>query len=128
MYKNLIAIGIGGALGTLCRYFINLQTLSTGLPIGTVIENLIGSMLLGLFTGWVLHRKPKEWVSAGIGVGFCGGFTTMSTLAADTISLNSQVSLTASMVYLIVSLFGGIFLAFGGLVLGAKWSVRWNGR
>ncbi|MFG6116334.1 fluoride efflux transporter FluC [Halobacillus sp. MO56] len=122
MYKKLLAIGFGGALGTLCRYVINLQTLSTGLPIGTVIENLIGSMLLGLFTGWVLHRKPREWVSAGIGVGFCGGFTTMSTLAADTISLNSQVSFTASMIYLVVSIFGGTILAFGGLMLGAKWS------
>ncbi|WP_254901787.1 fluoride efflux transporter FluC [Thalassobacillus devorans] len=122
IYKNIAAIGAGGAIGAIFRYLINLQLLSTGLPTGTVIENLTGSLMLGVATGWMLNSNAREWINKGIGVGFCGGFTTMSTLASDTLALGSQLSLIASVIYLTVSLFGGILLAFGGLILGTKWS------
>ncbi|MFV8827747.1 fluoride efflux transporter FluC [Alkalihalobacterium sp. APHAB7] len=121
-YKNLIAIAIGGAVGTMLRYTLNVYTLFVGYPIGTVIENIVGSLLLGLFTGWFLHRKPREWVKVGLGVGFCGGFTTMSTLAADSLYLYQHMSLMESAIYLSVSLFGGLTFAFVGLLLGTKWS------
>ncbi|PPA70787.1 fluoride efflux transporter FluC [Jeotgalibacillus proteolyticus] len=124
LVKNCIAIAAGGAAGTLCRYFLNVHTLSiwAGHPVGTVLENLLGSLLLGFLTGWVLHRKVKDWVKLGLGVGFCGGFTTMSTLAADTFFLSQESSPAGLLTYLFISLFGGLTLAFIGLVLGEKWS------
>ncbi|GGD02529.1 putative fluoride ion transporter CrcB 2 [Thalassobacillus devorans] len=122
IYKNIAAIAAGGAIGAVFRYLINLQLLSTGLPTGTVIENLTGSLMLGMVTGWMLHSSTREWINKGIGVGFCGGFTTMSTLASDSFVLGSQFSFMASVIYLTVSLFGGVLLAFGGLILGTQWS------
>ncbi|AST90365.1 MULTISPECIES: fluoride efflux transporter FluC [Sutcliffiella] len=121
IYKNIIAIAIGGALGTIGRGLLNMHSLWIGLPIATVIENIVGSFLLGLFTGWLIHKRTKDWVKTGIGVGFCGGFTTMSTLAADTLLLYMDSSLLHSFVYLFVSLFAGITLGFIGLILGSKW-------
>ncbi|WP_209120962.1 CrcB family protein [Alkalihalobacillus sp. BA299] len=122
VYLNLIAIAVGGALGTILRYSLNVYTLFVGYPLGTVIENIVGSLLLGLFTGWIINRKTREWVKLGVGVGFCGGFTTMSTLAADSLFLFQQMSIFESMIYLFVSLFGGLTLAFWGLMFGMKWS------
>lgn len=122
LYKNLLAVAIGGALGTILRYSMNVYTLFVGYPIGTVIENILGSLLLGFLTGWFINRKPREWVKVGLGVGFCGGFTTMSTLAADTLFLYTNMSLIEPLIYLTVSLFGGLTLGFVGLVLGMKWS------
>jgi len=124
MAKNIMATALGGALGTLCRYGLNMQLLWTGHPIGTVIENVIGSLLLGLLTGWVLHQKPKEWIKVGVDVGFCGGFTTMSTLAADTVFLANQSAFSEMILYLMTSLFGGLVFAFAGLVIGTKLGER----
>lgn len=119
---NVIAIGIGGALGSLFRYFLNMSVLTTGYPLGTLIENVSGSFLLGGLTGWVVYHKIREWLKLGIGVGFCGGFTTMSTLAADSFYLVGGSSPLAAIVYIVLSLFGGMVTALIGYGLGERWS------
>ncbi|MFS0726442.1 fluoride efflux transporter FluC [Paenibacillus sp. 1P07SE] len=116
--STLVAIGAGGALGTLFRYLLNVHTLFAAFPIGTVMENLAGSMLLGLLSGWFFHTRAKPWLKAGLGVGFCGGFTTMSTLAADTVLLAQNSSPSMLLLYVGGSLFGGIVLAFCGWTVG----------
>ncbi|MDQ0256095.1 CrcB protein [Evansella vedderi] len=112
----LICIFLGGALGTLFRYIINIQVEGFLFPLGTVIENLVGSFLLGGLTGYILHKKLLPGLKEGIGVGFCGGFTTMSTLAADSVFLvlNNPVQF---FIYMSVSLFGGLLLALVGMML-----------
>lgn len=118
----IMVIGLGGALGTLFRYLINAHLLFVDYPLGTVIENLIGSLLLGLLTGWVVFKKMKEWIRLSIGVGFCGGFTTMSTFAADTLYLQLHFNTFHTLLYILLSLFGGLLLAFIGFLLGMKWA------
>ncbi|RSL33059.1 CrcB family protein [Salibacterium salarium] len=118
--KNFLAVGVGAALGTYLRYFINVQTQFTGYPVGTLIENLMGSLLLGLLSGYFATKKPKEWVKAGLGVGLCGGFTTFSTFAADTIGLYLQENMWLSLCYILITLPGGISLAMAGFLFGQK--------
>ncbi|SES36648.1 fluoride efflux transporter FluC [Salipaludibacillus aurantiacus] len=114
----IAAVFAGGAAGTLLRYVINLQTITLLFPLGTIIENLAGSLLLGFLTGWVLVKMVPSFVKEGLGVGFCGGFTTMSTLAADTVFLTEGGSLYMAGLYLIISLTGGVTLAIAGMALG----------
>lgn len=118
--KVILAIGIGGALGTLFRYFLNVSTFYIGYPIGTLLENIVGSFLLGAFTGCFLFIKVPNWVKAGLGVGLCGGFTTMSTLAADTVFFLQSGNSYSVPIYLLTSIFGGLGFAFLGLMLGQK--------
>lgn len=122
LFWNILFIGLGGALGTLFRYFLNVNMVFVSLPMVTVIENVLGSLLLGAFTGWLLHKQVKEWLKLGLGVGFCGGFTTMSTLAADSLFLVNHFSFVQACLYVSVSLFGGIIFAFIGLLVGQRWS------
>lgn len=119
-FKNIAAIAIGATIGTSLRYYLNLYTLATGYPIGTLIENLGGSFLLGLLTGWFVYKIPREWIKVGLGVGLCGGFTTMSTLAGDSVLLFVEHSWWLSLAYLLISVFGGVACAFGGYLLGQK--------
>lgn len=117
---TLLAVGVGGALGTLLRYLINIQAVAHLFPLGTLLENLLGSFLLGLLTGWIVHLNINEILKTGLGVGFCGGFTTMSTLAADVNSLIINEYWFFVSVYLGTSVFGGVALAFLGYLIAEK--------
>jgi CrcB protein len=85
-------IAFGGILGTLARYVIQgwvqqRSTLET-FPIGTLCINLIGSFVLGLVirlaTGSTLINPDLR---AGLTIGFCGAFTTMSTFSYESMKL-----------------------------------------
>ncbi|OIJ16302.1 hypothetical protein BKP35_02910 [Anaerobacillus arseniciselenatis] len=126
LYLTLIAIAIGGALGTLFRYAINLQTLTLLFPLGTALENLVGSLLLGILTGFVIHVKLNEVLKTGLGVGFCGGFSTMSTLAADFYYLLVAELWLLLFTYLFISVIGGVLLAFLGFMIGEKGGAKYQ--
>ncbi len=119
----MIAIGLGSAIGTFFRYLLNVFTLEVGYPLGTVLENIGGSFLLGFLTAWFVVFVPKEWIKTGLGVGLCGGFTTMSTLAADSVLLYN-VHPSESMIYVMTSLFGGILFALLGFVMATRLAKR----
>ena len=122
MVKNILAVFIGGAIGTLLRYSITISTVEISFPIGTLLVNFVGSFVLGTFTGWLMKRKVKEYMKVGFGTGLCGGFTTMSTLAADAYLLEVQFTTISSGTYVISSVVGGLLFAFLGLILGQAYS------
>ncbi|MFE7084446.1 fluoride efflux transporter FluC, partial [Priestia megaterium] len=85
--KQYIAIFIGGALGALLRFEMSAHIHSGSFPAATFLENAAGSLLLGLITGYFIIRAKRPLLTAFLGTGFCGGFTTMSTFAKETIFL-----------------------------------------
>ncbi len=121
---NLSAIAIGGALGTLLRYNLNIKLFFNYMPNATIIENLVGSFFLGCLAGWLFHKMLPEWLKLGLGVGLFGGFTTMSTFAADTFSIFALNSAFDALKYLAITLFGALAMAaigfFAGNYLGAR--------
>lgn len=118
--KNIAAIAVGAALGTSLRYYLNVYTLTTGYPVGTLIENLSGSLLLGFFTGWFVYTFSKEWLKVGLTTGLCGGFTTMSTFAADSMEFLLHDAWWVLMIYLMLSILGGLACASIGYMIGQK--------
>ncbi len=114
-------VAAGGFAGTIARFGLNQISTSSAFPVGTLIENLLGSLLLGLLIGWLAYRTMPEPLRAGLGVGFCGGFTTMSTLASDLVFLADKAPGFHSAMYLLGSLLGGIIFALFGLWLGRRW-------
>jgi CrcB protein len=88
----IVYITLGGIAGTLGRWYLQgwIQTRSglTGFPLGTLAINLAGSLILGfvirLATGSTVITPELR---AGLTIGFCGGFTTMSTFAFESVRL-----------------------------------------
>jgi CrcB protein len=118
--RRLAAIALGGALGTLARYGTDraIVVSSTGFPWATFAVNVTGSFLLGLIVTLVVERwPPTRFVRPFAAIGFCGGFTTFSTLAVETTqrAQHGHVALAAG--YLLASLAAGLLAALVGMAL-----------
>lgn len=90
---TLLWIALGGALGTLARFGVNLAIIGrTGelFPWGTLVINITGSFVIGLFAALT---GPGGRVAASpdlrlfVLVGVCGGFTTFSSFSLQTLAL-----------------------------------------
>jgi CrcB protein len=85
---NPLMVFIGGGLGSLCRYGISnrLSVYSSSFPYGTLVANVLSSLVLGFITGLVMQEVEfiSNEVKLLIAVGFCGGFSTYSTFTNET--------------------------------------------
>ena len=91
LYTCLIIMA-GGALGTLARYLISVLAapISGNLPWGTIIINITGSFIIGLFGTLTLAsgRFPvSENLRLFVMIGICGGYTTFSSFSLQTLDL-----------------------------------------
>lgn len=120
---QMIFVGIGGIFGTSFRFGLN-NLISNQLPIQTLIENLLGSFLLGLLFGIVSIKSLPEWVQAGVGTGLLGSFTTMSTFASEMFEFITEEQIFFAFIYFLLSILGGMGLAMLGIVFGKKWALK----
>ncbi len=90
MTRTLL-VALGGLLGSVARYWLGgvVQRLSgSDFPVGTLAVNVLGSFVIGLVMALSLERNtPGPSVRLFLTVGFCGGFTTMSTFSYETLVL-----------------------------------------
>jgi len=88
--STFFAIAIGGAIGALSRHWINTvlgDSFGRDFPIGILLVNVLGSLLIGLFFIWFEQRSDSVFLRQMIIVGFLGSLTTFSTFSLDSIQL-----------------------------------------
>ena len=95
--------GVGAVLRALLIHHIGLRR-ADPLPVGTLIVNASGSLVLGLLTGLALYHGFGGTYVAVAGVGLCGGYTTWSTASWETIHLLHTGHRAEAVVYTIGSL------------------------
>jgi fluoride exporter len=118
-------ITLGGILGTLARYFLQgwVQQRSglATFPVGTLAINLIGSFILGLVirlaTGSTLVSPDLR---AGLTIGFCGAFTTMSTFSYESMKLLGDGEYWYAGLYMGGTVIGCLAAVIAGTQLAAK--------
>jgi len=118
--KPLLAVLAGGAVGTALRLGVDvvLPHGGTTFPVGTLVVNLVGSFALAVLVARV-WPWATEWVRAGLGPGLLGSFTTFSALAVWAVDLTSSGAGAEAVLYVVVSVVGGLAAALLGLRLGA---------
>ncbi len=111
---NVIIVGLGGALGAICRYLITLLPVNpeNGLPIKTFLINVIGCFVIGLVAAFAAKNALNPKVVLFLKVGICGGFTTFSSFALETEGLLEKGSTGIAMLYVILSLVCGVLAVF----------------
>lgn len=85
---TLLAIGLGGFIGAICRFVLAKQVdfwMASEFPFGTLTVNALGSFILGFLTRFFGdHMILPDAVRIGITVGFLGALTTFSTFSGQT--------------------------------------------
>jgi len=116
----LLAVAVGGATGSVARYVIGAMLLrsSGAFPISTLLINVVGSFLIGLFARLFDAPDHNQVLRVALTVGLCGGFTTFSTFSAETVTLLSQGKAGRAALYISMSVIAGVLATFAGLMVG----------
>lgn len=127
-FTSCLAVALGGALGSLARYLLSAATqpISGSLPWGTIIINIAGSFLIGLFGTLTLAqgRYPvSENVRLLVMVGICGGFTTFSAFSLQTLELMRGGAMGRAAINVIAS----VVLCVGAVAVG-HFTATWFNR
>lgn len=110
-----VAVLVAGAAGAVCRYLVDTAVTARtrgAYPWGTLVVNLTGSLLLGVVAGVVAGRVPGA-IGVVAGTGFCGAYTTFSTLAYETVRLAEEGAWRLALVNLATLVPGGAATALG---------------
>lgn len=123
----LLALLLGGAAGTAARVLISQQlfpAMPGSFPVGTLMVNWSGSLLIGLLTGAVMFTFAPELSFAFVvlGYGFLGAFTTVSSLSVECLMMLRAGHARLAIGYLAASVAGGLLLTGAGLGLMLAWS------
>ena len=118
MWKSIVAIGVGGGVGALLRWWLGL-TLNAyfpAIPPGTLAANLIGGYVVGVAVAFFATYSAiaPEWRLFVI-TGFCGGLTTFSTFSAEIVNLMQQGRTLVALGEAGVHLCGSIIMTFAGI-------------
>ena len=106
MWGTVIAVGIGGALGALCRYWtlMGFERWSGHCPWGTLGVNVAGCFVMGaLAEVMTLIWSPAPEIRAFLMTGFLGGFTTFSSYALDIGLLVARGAWLPALTYAVLS-------------------------
>lgn len=110
-----LVVGVGGFIGSVLRYLIGLipLKLTSGLPIKTLFINVVGSFFIGLITALFIKKSTiSPQMLLFLKVGICGGFTTYSTFAIESVDLIKSGNIGMAILYVVCSVVFGVLAIY----------------
>jgi CrcB protein len=111
-----LGAGIGGAL----RHGVNVgcaRLCGTAFPWGTLVVNIVGSLIMGVFAGWLAFKAGEGWsqpLRLFLATGILGGFTTFSAFSLDAVLIWERGHMGLAAAYV----FASVVLSIAGLLAG----------
>ncbi|MBA6152989.1 fluoride efflux transporter CrcB [Gelidibacter maritimus] len=118
--KQLLLVFVGGGFGSVLRFIIGkyLNSPGTGIPYGTFVANILGSLLIGIILGLAFKNNTLSQNQVlFLATGFCGGFTTFSTFAYENHVFLKSGDFMSFAIYTIASFVVGFLAVFLGMYL-----------
>ena len=118
MWKSILAVALGAALGALLRWLLGakLNSVFPTIPPGTLVANLFGAYVIGLGIAFfaTFSSISPEWRLLVV-TGFCGGLTTFSTFSAEVTLLLQQGRLVWAFGAVAAHVLGSVLMTFAGI-------------
>ena len=114
-----LIVFFGGGIGAALRHGVNIASaryFGTGFPFATMIENVSGSLMMGLLAGYFAFRSggaSSHW-QLFLTTGILGGYTTFSAFSLDAVLLYERGALGLAALYVL----GSVVLSIAGLMVG----------
>jgi fluoride exporter len=119
--NTLLLVAAGGALGSVARHSLSLMVArhwSGTLPLGILLVNVLGCLLMGIFTALFLKIGAfGENARLLLAAGFLGGFTTFSSFALDALKLTQAGQSGVAVVYVLASVVFSLVAVFAGFAV-----------
>ncbi len=112
---TILYIALAGAAGTLARF--GTERVVPGRS-ATLVVNLVGSLILGFVVHYATRSSAvAPEVRSALTIGFCGGFTTMSTFSYESLALLAQGQYARAAIYMGATIIGCLTAVFAGMAL-----------
>ena len=115
---KVLMVAVGGGIGATTRYLVSTwaaEKFGTNFPYGTLIVNVVGCFIIGLFMTLVTERFiVSPYWRLFVTVGFVGGLTTFSSYSYETLKLLQD----ANIVMALYNLMGNVIIGFFATWLG----------
>jgi fluoride exporter len=116
-------VAVGGAVGSVSRFLLGTFVQQRGggtFPLGTLVINVTGSLLLGFLLRYALATEAiSPEVRALLTTGFCGGYTTFSTFSYETAAMIEDGQYNRAALYVVLSVAASLIGTFVGIA-GAR--------
>jgi len=111
-WLQILAVSIGAACGALARWLAGLwlNTQWAGFPLGTLLVNCAGGLLIGVALAW-FERTPNELMRLLLVTGFLGGLTTFSSFSGESLVLLHRGQFALALAHSAAHLFGSLACA-----------------
>jgi CrcB protein len=120
--NSYLLVALGGAIGSVLRYGSGIAVghwWRDPFPLGTMLINIAGSLVMGLFVGLMARLLPN-WQNEArlfLAIGVLGGFTTFSSFSLDAMAMLERGDLLPAGTYVVVSVLGGLVGLWLGLLV-----------
>lgn len=116
MLYNILLVGLGGGIGSILRYLCQRSLNNINFPYGTLLVNIIGCLLIGIFWG-LFTRHIDEAKRLLLVTGLCGGFTTFSSFTFEGVQMIADNRWLVFAFYTGLSVTAGLLATYLGFKL-----------
>ncbi len=117
-----LAVGAGAVLGAWSRWGLGLVLNASVIPLGTLLANLLGGLLMGIALALFISTPQHSEVRLFVMTGFLGGLTTFSTFSAEAFNLLHKQEYAWASLHILGHVFGS--LAMTALGFWMIYSIR----